>query len=87
MTVDKPEKIESTLKWQLFISSGLITPCVILLSIYILPQNFSFIVGEGTTQTIIQSHNWGVMVCVLLGLWSGMTIGYFTDYYTSNAYA
>lgn len=86
MTVDVGEKIESTLKWQLFISSGLLTPTIILLSMYILPAQFTFIIGDAGNQTVINSTNWGVMVCVLLGLWSGMTIGYFTDYYTSNAY-
>jgi Na+/H+-translocating membrane pyrophosphatase len=85
MTVDKADKIESTLKWQLFISSGLLTPTIVLLSLYILPDNFTFVIGE-TGQTIVHSTNWGVMVCVLLGLWSGLLIGYVTDYYTSNAY-
>jgi len=85
MTVDVGEKIESTLKWQLFISSGLLTPTIILISIYILPSDFTFIIGENN-DTIVASKNWGVMICVLLGLWSGLIIGYFTDYYTSNAY-
>ncbi|MCP4649773.1 MAG: hypothetical protein GY853_06795 [PVC group bacterium] len=86
MTVDQPDKIEATLKWQLYISCGLLTPAIVLISLFILPQNFTFVIGEHG-ETIIKSHNWGVMVCVLLGLWSGMIIGYFTDYYTSNAYA
>lgn len=84
MSVDHPEKIESTLKYQLLISSGLLTPVIILLTLNILPANFTFIIGEN--ETVLQSTNWGIMVCVLLGLWSGMIIGYCTDFYTSNAY-
>lgn len=85
MTVDEPIKIESTLKWQLIISSILLSPAIIVISLYILPENFTFVIGDNG-ETVVNSHNWGVMVCVLLGLWSGMIIGIFTDYYTSNAY-
>jgi Na+/H+-translocating membrane pyrophosphatase len=84
MTVDDPLKIESTLKWQLIISSILLTPVICVLTLYILPQEFSFVNGESA---VVHTKNWGVMVCVLLGLWSGMIIGILTDYYTSNAYA
>jgi len=86
MTVDEGPKIETTLKYQLFISSILLTPTIVLLSIYILPSNFTFFTGE-LNDTVVSSKNWGVMVCVLLGLWSGLIIGMFTDYFTSNAYA
>jgi inorganic pyrophosphatase len=34
----------------------------------------------------IQVKNWGVFFCGLCGLWSGLIIGYFTDYMTSNAH-
>jgi H+-translocating diphosphatase len=85
MTVDEPEKIESTLKWQLIISSLLLTPVIAIISLYVLPKEFSFVIGDDVSTTVV-SHNWGVMVCLLLGLWSGMIIGIFTDYYTSNAY-
>jgi len=86
MTVDEGPKIETTLKYQLFISSVLLTPTIVLLSIYILPSNFTFFTGE-LGNTVVSSKNWGVMVCVLLGLWSGLIIGMFTDYFTSNAYS
>jgi Na+/H+-translocating membrane pyrophosphatase len=28
----------------------------------------------------------GLFLCVAIGLWAGLIIGYVTEYYTSNAY-
>lgn len=84
MNVRHPEDIESTLKYQLLISSGLLTPVIVIVTMYSLPDSFVFVIGESGSQ--LTSKNWGVMICVLMGLWSGMIIGYLTDYYTSNAY-
>merc|ERR1719310_1024467 len=30
---------------------------------------------------------WGAFGCIMFGLWSGMIIGFITEYYTSNAYS
>jgi H(+)-translocating pyrophosphatase len=87
MAVRKTDQIESTLKWQLIISTIILTPTIVVLSWYGLPQEFSFITGEGTSIITTNSTSWGIMVCALLGLYSGLTIGYFTDYYTSNAHS
>ena len=84
MVVNEKDQIESTLKWQLYISSALLTPTIAAVSLWVLPETFTFVSNGGNT--ILNSTNWGVMICVLLGLWSGMIIGYFTDYYTSNAH-
>jgi H(+)-translocating pyrophosphatase len=79
MPVTRQDKIESTLKWQLIISTIILTPVIILLSLVLLPEKITFLkVGE--------SSNVYIMICVLSGLWSGMIIGYFTDYFTSNAH-
>lgn len=78
MAVTKKEKIESTLKWQLIISTIILTPVIVLLSFVLLPEKITFPkVGE--------SSNVYIMVCILSGLWAGLIIGSFTDYYTSNA--
>lgn len=83
--VDQTDKIESTLKWQLIISTFLLTPTIIVLAIYGLPADFTFVTGD-VNPIIVHSHNWGVMTCALVGLYAGLTIGYLTDYYTSNAH-
>lgn len=79
MPVTRQDKIESTLKWQLIISTILLTPVIILISLILLPEKITFPkVGE--------SSNVYIMICVLSGLWAGLIIGYFTDYFTSNAH-
>lgn len=42
MKVDKEEKIERTLKWQLIISTLLLTPTLFGVSYWLLPEEFSF---------------------------------------------
>ncbi len=83
--VDRIDKIENTLKWQLIISTLLLTPTIIVLSIYGLPSTFTFLSGEANS-LVLESHNWSIMACALVGLYAGLTIGYLTDYYTSNAH-
>ncbi len=57
------------------------TPVLYFLSVYCLPQQFHFAVVEGGDVTSLAAF-----VCTAMGLWSGLIIGYFTEYYTSNAY-
>lgn len=57
------------------------TPVLYYLSMTCLPANFTFNVVEGGHVT-----NLGAFICTAMGLWSGLVIGYFTEYYTSNAY-
>merc|ERR1740117_464495 len=75
-----PSTVEKALKGILNISTVLMTPVVILLSQHCLPAEFQMTEG-------------GVVVkwyyCALaigLGLWSGLLIGYVTEYYTSSTY-
>jgi inorganic pyrophosphatase len=75
-------RIEQTLRWQLIISSILLTPMIALMSIYLLPSEFNFDTGKD----LYRGTNWGVMTCGLTGLWAGMIIGFFTDYFTSTEY-
>jgi len=79
MKVDTEDKIERTLKFQLVISTVLLTPALYLASIYLLPETFSF---EGFTNV----KSWQVFVCLICGLWSGLIVGFVTEYFTSHAY-
>eukprot|EP00475_Leptophrys_vorax_P009701 TRINITY_DN1641_c0_g2_i1.p1 TRINITY_DN1641_c0_g2~~TRINITY_DN1641_c0_g2_i1.p1 ORF type:complete len:794 (-),score=182.74 TRINITY_DN1641_c0_g2_i1:2331-4583(-) len=72
------EQIEPALKRQLLISTFLMTPVIFLISMVGLPS--SFISGG------ISIHNYGVSFCILCGLWTGLGIGYVTEYFTSHSY-
>jgi H(+)-translocating pyrophosphatase len=84
LQVNKKEKIQMTLTLQIVISTILITPCIILLSKFTLPEKFSFVTGLGANQKVYSSSRTGVMVSGLIGLYSGLIIGFMTDYFTSN---
>lgn len=73
-------KIEGALKNVLVISTVLETPVVIALSYTMLPSSF-YLEHYGITSW------WKAMLCVLLGLWSGLFIGFITEYYTSYSYS
>ena len=87
MTVTTYEKIEQSLKGQLIISSVLLTPVIIVLSLFILPKEITFVTGEQELKVTYICYNWGIMICCLVGLWSGLLIGYITDYFTSTAHS
>merc|ERR1719229_1830827 len=73
--------VEPALKAILVISTVLMTPVVIALSYYCLPETFSMGVGYEHVKW------WYCATSILLGLWSGLIIGFVTEYYTSNTYA
>lgn len=58
------------------------TPVLYFISVTYLPDNFTFAAAEGGRVTSLSAF-----VCAAMGLWSGLIIGYFTEYYTSNAYS
>eukprot|EP00494_Astrolonche_serrata_P031544 UN31813 len=78
--VDENGKIEKTLKNQLLISTILMTPALYLLSYCFLPSG-GFSVGG-----LSNVKYWHVFICGFAGLWSGLIIGYITEYYTSHSY-
>jgi inorganic pyrophosphatase len=82
-TVENLNGVEPVLKLQLLISTLLETPVVFLICYYGLPESF---VMKGLDGNDMDVKNWGVFVCVACGLWSGLIIGYTTEYYTSNTY-
>lgn len=79
----KKDNVESTVKWQLIISTVLMTGAVIPL-IWTLPAEFT-IPSAGSGLTICTP--WKAFACVACGLWSGFIIGWVTEIYTSNAYS
>jgi inorganic pyrophosphatase len=79
VTVDT---VQAVLKWQLGISTILMTICLVP-AMYILPDSFTMIEANGDNKDV---SRWGAFGCIMFGLWSGMIIGFVTEYYTSNAY-
>jgi inorganic pyrophosphatase len=76
------DNVESKVKWQLIISTVLMTAAVYPL-IGVLPDTFVFhAFGRATPCTPIKAFS-----CVAAGLWSGFIIGWITEIYTSNAYS
>lgn len=73
------QQIEKALKQVLVISTVLQTPVVVVLSYYLLPGEF-YLGNFGV------SHWWKAMLSIVLGLWSGLVIGFVTEYYTSHSY-
>ncbi|KAH0478519.1 MAG: uncharacterized protein KVP18_002847 [Porospora cf. gigantea A] len=73
------EDVEKTLKQILTISTAFQTPVVMALAWLFLPTTFALDNFGLTTW-------WAAGVCILLGLWSGLVIGYVTEFYTSHNY-
>lgn len=70
--------VESIIKWQLIISTILMTLAVFPL-ISFLPENF---IVNGVAAT-----RYSAFGCVAFGLWAGLIIGYITEVFTSNTYS
>ncbi|KAG6769295.1 hypothetical protein POTOM_024915 [Populus tomentosa] len=77
------KEIEPALKNQLIISTILMTIGVAIVSWVALPSSFT-IFNFGTQKVV---KNWQLFLCVAVGLWAGLIIGFVTEYYTSNAYS
>ena len=76
------KSVQNALKMQLLISTVLMTVALIP-AMYILPEKFTMLEANGADKNVTR---WGAFGCVMFGLWSGMIIGFITEYYTSNAY-
>lgn len=86
------DNVQFVLKMQIGISTVFMTFAVIP-AIYILPETFTFDNNnQGVTAGMqgyvppITVERWTAYGCIAFGLWSGMIIGFITEYYTSNAY-
>jgi inorganic pyrophosphatase len=76
--------VERALKAILLVSTILQTPMVILIGFLALPEKFS---DEAAGMTQFRVTRWGAIVPVLAGLWTGLLIGYITEYFTSHEYS
>ncbi|CAN6271705.1 unnamed protein product [Urochloa humidicola] len=76
-------EIEPALKKQLIISTVVMTIGIALISWLGLPYTFT-IFNFGVQKTV---QSWQLFLCVAVGLWAGLIIGFVTEYYTSNAYS
>ena len=76
------EDVGRALKAVLLISTALQTPLTILVAYLFLPPVFALEVRGDP----ILVHWWQAMLCVLMGLWSGLIIGAVAEYYTSHTY-
>jgi len=74
--------VESVLKTQLLISSGIMT-LLILPFDFVLPSEANVVFAG----KVYAASPWEIYLCIIVGLWSGLIIGYITEYYTSNRYA
>jgi len=72
------ENVGTVLKAQLFYSTAIMSVALVPV-VYVLPPTFDVSGISGVT-------NWVAFGCILFGLWSGMIIGFSTEYYTSNKY-
>jgi len=75
--------VQSILKFQIGASTVIMTAAVVP-AIHLLPDTFVFIGGAQKTALVVQ--RWHAYGCIMFGLWSGMIIGFITEYYTNNAY-
>lgn len=85
----RKDNVESTVKWQLIISTILMTGAVIPL-LYTLPDTFKIPIKVddlGIPVEWVTCTPWRAFACVASGLWSGFIIGWVTEIYTSNAYS
>jgi H(+)-translocating pyrophosphatase len=78
------ENVQSILIFQIAASTVLMTVSVIP-AMFLLPESFTFL--GGATKDGITTTRWECYGCIMFGLWSGMIIGFITNYYTNNAYA
>jgi len=73
------KSVEKGLKGILVVSTVLMTPVVIWLSNACLPNTFNMKGQEDVKW-------WYCALAIILGLWSGLLIGFVTEYYTSSTY-
>lgn len=71
--------VEASLKRQLVVSTVLMTGVTFGLCWGFFPSTF-----DVSTKTNVK--NWHIFCCVMCGLWSGLLIGFITEYYTSHSY-
>ena len=56
---------------------------LVIPAIFVLPPSANIPFG-GNNYVV---NRWKVYVCIMIGLWTGLIIGFITEYYTSNKYS
>lgn len=82
MHVKQNHQIERTLKYQLIISTVILTPVLYAVAVVGLPEVFHMDGSQFSENYPI--HAWA---CTVSGLWGGLIIGWFTEIMTSHSYA
>ena len=77
---DEYGALEKALKGILTISIVLMSPVLVVLSWMCLPDQFNM------SARITRVRWWYCALAISLGLWSGLLIGFVTEYYTSSSY-
>jgi Na+/H+-translocating membrane pyrophosphatase len=77
--------VEASLKRQLVVSTVLMTAITFGLCMTFFPSTFDLPVGNDARGKS-GVKNWHIFFCVMCGLWSGLLIGFVTEYYTSHSY-
>jgi len=98
-TILEEKDIELSLKLQLILSTLLTTPFLVCITKVFLPKRFCVELSNNIKTLDFEwvsnsnpdwcshvSTNNNVLICILIGLWSGLIIGYFTEYMTSHSY-
>jgi inorganic pyrophosphatase len=80
-SVRSEAEIEPALKRQLLVSTILMTPVSYGICASFLPATFKL------TATLTAVTNTQIFICICMGLWSGLIIGYITEYFTSHSYS
>ena len=78
------DSVQAVLKWQLGISTIFMTAALVP-AMWLLPETFELKQANPNDPTK-KVTRWYAFGCIMFGLWSGMIIGFVTEYYTSNAY-
>jgi H(+)-translocating pyrophosphatase len=82
MAIVVESDVQKVIKYQLMISTLLMTPVLFFLSVIGLPYEFT--IGNETDVKVVKYYY--CFICAACGLWSGLAIGYATEYYTSYEY-
>jgi inorganic pyrophosphatase len=79
--VDKTDKVEGALKGILIVSTVIETPLVYAIAVWTLPAGGFHVEANKADVSPLQA-----CYPIWLGLWSGLLIGFVTEYYTSYSY-
>jgi len=78
--VNHTDKIETALKLILIVSTVIETPFIYLMATWVLPAEFHITEGSADRTPLQACYP------IWFGLWSGLVIGFVTEYYTSFSY-